>query len=57
MIPTGELVQSVADHFTLWMINPPAAVPVERLGQEVVGPGRRETGSSSAIRTRMAHPP
>src|SRR5437868_2424787 len=24
--PTGELVRAVADHFTLWMVNPPAAV-------------------------------
>jgi hypothetical protein len=26
--PTGELVRAIADHFTLWMINPPAAVLV-----------------------------
>jgi hypothetical protein len=24
--PTGELVRAIADHFTLWMVNPPAAV-------------------------------
>jgi hypothetical protein len=24
--PTGTLTQAVADHFTLWMLNPPAAV-------------------------------
>jgi hypothetical protein len=30
--PTGTLTKAVADHFTLWMLNPPAAVLVSENG-------------------------
>jgi hypothetical protein len=44
--PTGELTQAAADHFALWMMNPPAAVfnrpdpaaPPERLAGQLDPP-------------------
>jgi hypothetical protein len=30
--PTGELTRAVADHFTLWMLNPPVAVLISANG-------------------------
>jgi hypothetical protein len=58
--PTGTLTQALAEHFTLWMLNPPVAVfnrqgagPLEKLAGEI-DPSREEILSAALEPLRIA---